>query len=453
VDLAQSFAVVIFLGMFITIMIGKTHRMIPALIGAALTVIVAFLIIQRNFDSIWQTFNLGSLLQYHFWIPKETIIEVNGINWQTIIFIGGMMILIECLNRAGLFRWLCLYVTRLTHARVNLIFIVFIILSGFLAMFISSITVMLFLAVITIELSRLLRFDPVPMLIAEIFAANIGGAATMCGDPPSIIIGTSLGFGFMDFISNTGAIAWASMVVTGIFFYFSSVKTFVLPVDSDLNDRLNACPAPRTAITSYPLFMANMIIFILLVALLVSHAQTGLSLALIAVIEAILGLIIARQQALSIISKVDWRTLLFLIGLFVCVGGLEETGVLNLLADSITSLSGDNPLTLISVLLWATAFVSFIVDNIPLAAIMVPVISNVAINSGMNLSTLAWTISLGINIGGNATPIGASANVVTTAIAENQGIPISWGRFCKFAVPATIIVAAVAWGLLILRYL
>ena len=174
--------------------------------------------------------------------------------------------------------------------------------------------------------------------------------------------------------------------------------------------------------------------------------------ALIGVIAALVTLLAASRKALYVIARVDWRTLLFFIGLFVCVGGLEETGVLEMLAQYIGRVSGGNIMLVIPLILWISAFASAIVDNIPFAATMVPVIVNLSKTAGLKLPTLAWTLALGTDIGGNATPIGASANVVGTAIAEKEGHPISWGRFCKYAFPAMLMVVGLCWLYLIIRY-
>jgi len=174
--------------------------------------------------------------------------------------------------------------------------------------------------------------------------------------------------------------------------------------------------------------------------------------ALVGVIAAALTLLAARKKAGHILRRVDWRTLLFFIGLFIAVGGLEETGVLKMIAEYIGEVSGGNILLVIPIILWISAFASAIVDNIPFAATMVPVIRELSVMHGLSLKTLSWTLVLGADIGGNATPIGASANVVGTAIAEREGYPIGWGRFLKYALPATIMVVALSWLLLIVRY-
>jgi len=450
-SLGQILAIAIFAAMFIAIIYGKVHRFIPALTGAALVIIIVFLVIMDSPGAILSVLNLEQLGQLKFWIPGQAHVESHGVNWQTIIFIGGMMTMVEGLGAVGFFRWLCLYVAKLVNYRVVPILITFMLLSGFLAMFIDSITVLLFLASVTIELARLLKFDPVPVIIAEIFASNVGGSATMCGDPPNIIIGTAFGYTFFDFITNTGPIAWVGMLVTLGFFYFAFRKA-LSSSQNNSNASLKQYPEPSEAITDPRLFKISSAIFILVVILLITHAQTGLSVALIGVIAAFLTLLTAARGALHIIKRIDWRTLLFFIGLFICVGGLEETGILKMLAEYIGNISGGNMSLLIPIILWVSAIASSIVDNIPFAATMVPVIANLSQTHGLSLRSLSWTLALGTDIGGNATPIGASANVVGTAIAEREGYPISWGRFLKYALPATIMVLALSWLLLVVRY-
>jgi Na+/H+ antiporter NhaD/arsenite permease-like protein len=212
-------------------------------------------------------------------------------------------------------------------------------------------------------------------------------------------------------------------------------------------------PEPKEAITNPLLFKVNIGIFVLVIILLVTHAETGLSVAFIGVIAAVLTLLAGGRRAPHILKRVDWRTLLFFLGLFICVGGLEETGLLESLAKFIGNFSGGNIAIVIPIILWFSAFASAIVDNIPFAAAMVPVIASLSQTSGLPLPTLAWTLALGTDIGGNATPIGASANVVGTAIAEREGYPITWRRFLKYSVPATILVVGLCWLYLVLRYI
>jgi Na+/H+ antiporter NhaD/arsenite permease-like protein len=454
-DVSQILAIAIFVAMFIAIIIGKLHRSVPALIGAALVIFVVFLGVMKSPSAVINVLNLHQLIEFRFWIPGHEPLESQGVNWQTIIFIGGMMMMVEALGHVGFFRWLCLHVARLVGYRVVPILIAFMLLSGFMAMFIDSITVLLFLASVTIEMARLLKFDPVPVIIAEIFASNVGGSATMCGDPPNIIIGTAFGYTFTDFIVNTGVIAWAGMILTVVYFYFASRRTLAAS-HGEAGSSHSTYPQPKEAITNRLLFVANSAIFMLVVVLLITHAQTGLSVAIIGVMAAGLTLLAAGLvkggSPSYIVRRLDWRTLLFFVGLFICVGGLEETGVLRLLAEYIGSASGGSLIVVMSIILWLSAFASAIVDNIPFAATMVPVISNLSQTAGFSLPTMSWALALGTDIGGNATPIGASANVVGTAIAEREGYPIGWGRFLKYALPAMILVVGLCHLLLIVLY-
>jgi len=456
--LAQILALAIFLAMFGVIMWGKIHRYIPALIGAGLVIMVVFILVMRDVHLVTETLNLGQLFKSNFWYPGHSPIESKGVNWQTIIFIGGMMLMVEGLAKVGFFRWMCLYVARLVKFKPVPILIAFTVLSGFLSMFIDSITVMLFLASVTIEMARLLKFDPVPLIIAEIFASNTGGSATMSGDPPNIIIGTALGLTFTDFVENAGLIAWAGMVAAVIFFFFAARKSIAKkPVEQittlrGSTDPQQAYPSPREAISNPFFFGIHTLIFVLTIILLVSHAQSGLSVATIGMIAAILTLLAASKDWLHIIKKLDWRTLLFFIGLFITVGGLEHTGLLEALASYIGHVSHGSMFLTLTIIIWLSAILSAFIDNIPFAATMVPVIRDLAASSGIPLGPLAYTLALGTDIGGNGTPIGASANVVGTAIAEREGHPISWGRYCRYGVLSTVLVVGICWLLVLVRY-
>ncbi|MEE8352944.1 MAG: SLC13 family permease, partial [Dehalococcoidales bacterium] len=335
---AQVLAVVIFVVMFVAIITDKWHRYIPAMVGAGLVLLVLFLIILRSPESVTSILNLGQIGQGQFWIPGEQHIESQGVNWQTIIFIGGMMVMVEGLGEVGFFRWLCLLIAKQVNYKVVPILVTFMLLSAFLAMFIDSITVLLFLATVTVELARMLKFDPVPIIIAEIFAANVGGAATMSGDPPNIIIGTAFGYNFFDFLTNTGPIAWIGVLLTLAFFYFAFRKA--LRSSQGAVDPHQRYPEPSEAIVDLGLFRINSGIFVFVVVLLVTHAMTGLSVAIIGVIAAGLTLVAGFRKAGHVMRRVDWRTLVFFIALFIVVGGLEETGSLVILAEFIKNVSG-----------------------------------------------------------------------------------------------------------------
>jgi Na+/H+ antiporter NhaD/arsenite permease-like protein len=322
-------------------------------------------------------------------------------------------------------------------------------MSAVLSMLIDSITVILFLAAVTVELAQLLKFNPVPVILAEIFCANLGGSATMCGDPPNIIIGTSLGYSFGDFICNTGVMAGISLIFAVLYFYFIYRKQLAGGGSTDAS----CYPDPSEAIKDKRGFVISCIIFLCAVVMLVTHAQTGLTVAFIGLFIAVVTLITAGKSAPELMKKVDYKTLLFFIGLFVVVGGLEETGILEIIAGFIGKISGGNVKLMIAIIIWGSAVASAFIDNIPFAATMIPVIKSLAATQGVDLSVLAWTLSMGTDIGGSATPIGASANVVGTAVAAKEGYPIGWGQYCKVMAPATIMVVLISMVFIFFRYL
>lgn len=452
---AQIIAIVIFLGMFLLIILDKFERHYVTLCSGILVLTIVFGVCMHSFHDVWETLNLGSFFERSFWygVGEEA---TTGINWSTILFIAGMMIMVEGLGKAGFFRWLCLSLAKLVHYRIIPLLICFMTLSAILSMFTDSITVVLFLATVTLELSQTMKFDPVPMILSEIFCANLGGAATMCGDPPNIIIGTSLGYTFSDFITNTGVIVAICFVL--MLAYFTLCFRKELGRAEQENGGAAACPAPATAITNRPAFFASAAVFLLAVVLLITHAQTELSVACIGVIVAVLTMIVSaitsgKETVAGIIKGMDYKTLLFFIGLFVSVAGLEETGVLDIIAQFVSSVSGGSAAAIVIIILWVSAITSAFVDNIPFAATMIPVIRAIAAAEGMDISVLAWTLSIGTDLGGNATPIGASANVVGTSVSAKCGYPISWGRYCKYCAPATILVMLVSTVYLLLRYL
>ncbi|MDD2971373.1 MAG: SLC13 family permease [Lachnospiraceae bacterium] len=444
-------ALSIFLLMFILIITEVWERHIVTLGCGLLTLVLVFGIGMHSFDAISETLNLQSLFTGNFWIAAAESGETSsGINWATIIFIAGMMIMVEGMAEAGFFRWLCLKIAKLVKYKTQKIFLTFMILSAFLSMFIDSITVILFLAAVTIELAELLHFKPVPMILAEVFCANLGGSATMCGDPPNIIIGTSLGYSFADFLQNTGLIALVSLVLIIVYFTLTLGKTLG-GGDTELEQ---ACASlkPTDAIQSKRKFVASTVIFFSAVILLVTHAYTGLTVAFIGVTIGAATLLSAGD-AFALLRKLDYKTLLFFIGLFIVVGGLEQTKLLELLAGFIGKASGDNTFIMVCIILWLSAIASAFIDNIPFAATMVPVISSLAATTGVPLSILVWALAMGTDIGGSATPIGASANVVGIATASKHGYVVKWGEYCKTMVPATILVMLVTMAMIYVRYL
>ena len=435
--------------MFVLIVLEVWERHIITLGCGLLTLVLVFGLGMHSMSAVLETLNLGSFFTSHFWYTAGQSAEASsGINWETIVFVAGMMIMVEGMARVGFFRWLCMRLAKMVKYKVVPLFVTFMVLSGILAMFIDSITVILFLAAVTIELSQLLKFNPVPMILAEVFCANLGGSATMCGDPPNIIIGTSLGYSFTDFLTNTGVIAGVSLVVVVLYFYLVFHKE-LRASEAAAAGRNQTYPDPSEAITDKKGFIISTIIFLCAVVLLVTHAQTGLTVSCIGVFISIVTLIAAGKDALKLIKQIDYKTLLF----FMVVGGLEQTGILKVMANFIGDISNGNLMLMIAIILWISAIASAFVDNIPFAATMIPIISSLSATQGVELSILAWALAMGTDIGGSATPIGASANVVGIATAAKAGHMIKWGKYCKVMAPATIIVVGISMLMIYARYL
>ena len=449
---SQIFAIVIFVLMFALIIMDKIPRHWVTLGCGLATIIIVFAICMRSPNAIIETLNIKSIFTTEFWHTSGKGSESSsGINWATIIFIAGMMVMVEGMAKAGFFRWLCLTIAKAVKYKVMPILVTFMIMSAVLSMFIDSITVILFLAAVTVELSQLLKFSPVPMVLAEIFCANLGGSATMCGDPPNIIIGTALGYSFADFLTNTGLIAGIALIAIIIFFFFAFKKELTANKDEKIDP--STFPNPGDAIENKKDFIVSTIIFIIAIVLLVTHAQTGLTVAFIGVVIALITLITSFKHIGVILKKVDYKTLLFFVGLFVVVGGLEQTGVLEMIASFIEKVCGGNVFAMVLIIMWISAIASALVDNIPFAATMVPVIKSLAATTvGAQLPVLAYALSVGTDIGGSATPIGASANVVGTSVISKAGHPVGWGKYCKTAIPATAIVIIIAMIVIKLRY-
>lgn len=449
---SQIFAIVIFVLMFALIIMDKIPRHWVTLGCGLATIIIVFAICMRSPNAIIETLNIKSIFTTEFWHTSGKGSESSsGINWATIIFIAGMMVMVEGMAKAGFFRWLCLTIAKAVKYKVMPILVTFMIMSAVLSMFIDSITVILFLAAVTVELSQLLKFSPVPMVLAEIFCANLGGSATMCGDPPNIIIGTALGYSFADFLTNTGLIAGIALIAIIIFFFFAFKKELTANKDEKIDP--STFPNPGDAIENKKDFIVSTIIFIIAIVLLVTHAQTGLTVAFIGVVIALITLITSFKHIGAILKKVDYKTLLFFIGLFIVVGGLEKTGVLEMIASFIEKVCGGNVFAMVLIIMWISAIASAFVDNIPFAATMVPVIKSLAATTvGAQLPVLAYALSVGTDIGGSATPIGASANVVGTSVISKAGHPVGWGKYCKTAIPATAIVIIIAMIVIKLRY-
>ena len=446
---AQILAVIIFIVMFGLIIWDHIERHIVSLGCGLLTLVLVFGVCMHSEAAAAETLSLHSFMVPNFWFQTEAAAESSsGINWATILFIAGMMLMVEGMERAGFFRWLCLTIAKAVHYKTIPIFISFMLMSAFLAMFIDSITVILFLAAVTVELAHLLHFDPIPMIISEIFCSNLGGSATMCGDPPNIIIGTSLGYSFKDFILNTG-VATVFVIIVGLIcmYFIYGRKLFVTDESIAKVMQLDE----NKAIKDRKLMHESVIVIILVALCFIFHDQLGVQSCTVAIAAACIMLLIGGQEPEEIIADVEWPTILFFIGLFIVVGGMKKVGVITMLANGLISITHGNMVVTMMVILWVSAIVSSFLDNIPFVATLIPMILTMQ-SEGMDVAPIWWALSLGACLGGNGTLIGASANVVLSGISKNNGHPITFGQYFKIGFPMMILSIIVCSVFLLIRF-
>ena len=427
------------------------------MILAVTVFILAYVAIaSEKFPRQWVALLGGSLLIFFGVLtPSEAL---TYISWETLGLVAGMFVLVAILVQAGFFTWLAMTSLRKVNYHPASLFVILIMLATLMAMFMDSITVMLFLSALTLQLCMLLKLDPVPLIIAEVCAANTGGAATLVGDPPNVILGTTLGFNFIDFATNTAPLALAAALLMLIMFYLANRKALksahiaLTPEMIDAIDELHNEPLhahlTRVGLTGFSMAV-GMLIFHLPLSKI-----TGLPInaAVAALIPAGIAMIALRDdQRKKILLKVDGESILFFAGLFMMIGGLEKVHLFETLAKGLSNIAS-NPNALVLALHWGPGLASGILDNVPLALAMTFVLKDLAAIPGMPaLGLMVWSLALGVDVGGNLTPIGASANVVAYSYIEHNYGSIGWKRWLRIAVPPTILAMILISFLLIFK--
>ena len=419
-------AITIFLISYILIISEKIHRTVVALSGASLLIILGIL-------------------------SQEKAIAY--IDFNTIGLLIGMMIIVNITSETGLFNFMALWAAKKAKARPAALLFALTILTALFSAFLDNVTTVLLMVPVTFSITAQLKIDSKPFLIAQIIAANIGGAATLIGDPPNVMIGSAAGFDFLDFIINLTPICIIVLAINmAIIFLIYHKSLHTLPELQENVMRLNE----KSQITDIVLLKKCIFVLIFTILLFMFHSTLNMQTATAALTGASLLMLITipSNEAIltTIFSRIEWLSIFFFIGLFILVGSLIETGVIKILAYTATNLThGDLKFTSMLVLL-LSAFASAFVDNIPFVATLIPLIKEMGTMGITNLSPIYWSLSLGACLGGFGTLIGASANVVIASMAAQRGNPISFMKFFLTAFPMMILSIIICNIYLLLRY-
>ena len=369
-------------------------------------------------------------------------------SFNTIGVLIGMMLFVAVVKNSGLFEYVAIKAAKMAKGDPWKIMVAFIIITAFLSGFLDNVTTVLLVGPMTITIARMLKINPVPFLLTQIFAANIGGTATLIGDPPNIMIGSAAGLTFLDFVANTGIVAIVSIIVLIIIMRF----VYGSKLSADVEAIKSVAQLDETkAIEDHALLVKSIVMVIIVVFAFIFHSQIGMETATIALTCAAVMMVIGKQNIDHIVSEVEWSTILFFVALFTVVGGMVETGVIGELAHIILNTAEGHPIMMMMILLWASALLSSILDNIPFVATLIPLVIALG-ESGVDIEPLWWAISLGACFGGNGTLIGASANVVLSGISNKHGYPITFKDYTKVGFPVMIMTVVLSTIFLLVKY-
>jgi Na+/H+ antiporter NhaD/arsenite permease-like protein len=383
----------------------------------------------------------GAILMVIFGIVDLHVASTEHIHWETIFLLFGMMILVGIANKSGVFQYIAIKTAQSAKGDPKKILVRLALLTAVGSAFIDIVTMVLLITPITIAISRTLHMNPIPFLITEIMLCNIGGAATLVGDPPNIMIGVAAGISFNEFLIHITPliIVIAFVVLTYLAFHFKKY----LHVKDEYKQGLMDIEA-QDYIQDTALARKSVFVFILTLLGFVSHQFLHLEPAVIALSGAALLLLIGIKESDldEVYHSVEWVTIFFFIGLFILVGGLIEVGIISKAASWMIEITNGNTTFTALTLLWGTGIISGFVDNIPLVTTMIPLVQDMGAQlalSPVELSTLWWSLALGACLGGNGTLIASSANLIVASIAVREGAPISFVDFLKISIPVTLL--------------
>ncbi len=424
---ATIVAIVIFVVAYALIISEKVHRTIVGLFGAMLMILFGI-------------------------IDQET--AVHHIDFNTLGLLMGMMIIVNITSETGLFNFLAIWAAQKVKARPIALLVVLSTITMVCSALLDNVTTVLLTVPITFSITSQLKVDVMPYLISQILASNIGGTATLIGDPPNIMIGSAVGLDFMAFVENLTLISIIIFIL--VQFILIGIYHKGLHTQPELEDKIMRLPADAQ-ITDHALLKKCLAVIFLTITFFVLHGSLGLESATVALSGAGLLLLITatedEEKIVKVLSKIEWPAIFFFGGLFILVGALVETGVIRMLAaEAIHATGGDVEATAI-LILWMSAIASAFIDNIPFVATLIPLIQDMGQMGLTNLDPLWWSLALGACLGGNGTLIGASANVVVASMSAQRGRPISFLGFMKVAFPVMIFTIIVSNIYVVLRYL
>ncbi|NJE02393.1 SLC13 family permease [Thermococcus sp. JdF3] len=417
-------AVVVFLVTYAMIISERVHRTVAALFGAALVLLLGI-------------------------VPWEAVSE--HLDLGTLLLLIGMMIIVNTAKESGLFEFIAIKTAKFARGNPMKVLLLFSVVTAVISSVLDNVTTVLLLTPMLLYITRLMDINPVPFLLAEVFASNIGGTATLIGDPPNIMIGSAAGLSFNEFLLNMGPIALVDLFVSlGMIYLFyrgamrisDSKREKILSTLEELSG--------EDAIRDYSLFRKSVIVIVGVILLFFVHDRLDIPPAVVALVGASVLLLWSGMDPESILEKIEWTAIFFFMGLFILVGALVETGVIDGIARWITGYISNTWEALV-IITWFSAIASAVVDNIPLTAAMIPLIK--AMGSTMDVYPLWWALSLGACLGGNGTAIGASANVVVLGIAAREGVRITFMDFLKVGLVIMLVTVTVGLGLLWIRYI
>ena len=420
--IAQIISILIFVVVMVFIATEKIHRTTAALAGAVALILFGIV----DFDT-----------------------GVEHIDFATLGVLVGMMLFVGIVKGSGIFEFLAIKAAKIAKGDPWRVMLVFGLITAVLSAMLDNVTTVLLIGPVTYTVCKLLlNVNRIPYFIVEILASNIGGTATLIGDPPNIMIGSEAGLSFMDFIIYDAPAVVLIMIAVMLIFYVMYGRSFV--VEQDKRDAVMQL-SEKDAIHDKTLFIKSVVMVGIVALAFVLHSVLSLEPCVIALTAAAIMLIISGADLEKTIREVEWSTIGFFAGLFIVVGGLAETGVIQMLAQGLIDITHGDTFLAIIILVWAAAIISSILDNIPLVATMIPIITTMGA-SGMDVMPLWWALSLGACLGGCGTLVGASANVVMASISERNGYPISFMEYTKIGFPIMIVATAIACVYLVIRF-